>query len=72
MLPSLQTAAGKDRVVEIKAITGAEDFSFFQKEVPGLYFFLVGKVPNSESFPHHTSDFMIDESEMLLSVKTST
>jgi len=70
MLPSLQTAAGKNRVVEIKAITGAEDFSFFQKEVPGLYFFLGGKAPNSESFPHHTPDFMIDESGMLLGVKT--
>lgn len=70
MLPSLQTAAGKKRVIEIKAITGAEDFSFFQKEVPGLYFFLGGKAPNSEDFPHHTPDFKIDESGMLLGVKT--
>lgn len=73
MLPSLQKAAGSDRVFEIKAITGAEDFSFFQKEVPGLYFFLGGKpvdVPISESAPHHTPDFYIDESGMLLGVKT--
>ncbi|RZV68064.1 MAG: amidohydrolase, partial [Flavobacteriaceae bacterium] len=54
-------------------ITGAEDFSFFQKEVPGLYFFLGGKpvdVPQSEAAPHHTPDFFIDESGMLLGVKT--
>ena len=69
MLPSLQIAAGKDNVKEIKAITGAEDFSFFQKEVPGLYFFLGGKAPNSEAFPHHTPDFLIDESGLLLGVK---
>lgn len=71
MLPSLQAAAGKDRVVEIKAITGAEDFSFFQKEVPGLYFFLGGMTPgNTTPFPHHTPDFFIDEGGMLLGVKT--
>jgi len=71
MLPSLQKAAGKERVIEIKAITGAEDFSFFQKEVPGLYFFLGGKAPGeTEAFPHHTPDFYIDESGMLLGVKT--
>lgn len=71
MLPSLQAAAGKDRVVEIKAITGAEDFSFFQKEVPGLYFFLGGMTPgNTTPFPHHTPDFYIDEGGLLLGVKT--
>jgi amidohydrolase len=70
MLPSLQKAAGKERVIEIKAITGAEDFSFYQKEVPGLYFFLGGKAPGeTEAFPHHTPDFYIDESGMLLGVK---
>lgn len=71
MLPSLQAAAGKDKVMEIKAITGAEDFSFFAEEVPGLYFFLGGKAANgTEAFPHHTPDFKIDESGMLLGVKT--
>jgi len=73
MLPSLKAAAGDNAVFEIDAITGAEDFSFFQKEVPGLYFFLGGKpidVPESEAAPHHTPDFFIDESGMLLGVKT--
>jgi len=71
MLPSLQKAAGAERVSVIKAITGAEDFSFFQKEVPGFFFFLGGMSPGAtESFPHHTPDFYIDESGMLLGVKT--
>lgn len=73
VLPTLQKAAGKDKVIEIKAITGAEDFSFFQKEVPGFYFFLGGKtVGNSNPYPHHTPDFQIDESGMLLGVETMT
>ncbi len=71
MLPTLQSVAGKDRVMEIKAITGAEDFSFFAEEVPGLYFFLGGMaVGETEAFPHHTPDFKIDDSGMLLGVKT--
>lgn len=71
MLPSLQKAAGASNVIDIKAITGAEDFSFFQKEIPGVYFFLGGMTPNNtQPFPHHTPDFFIDESGMLLGVKT--
>jgi amidohydrolase len=71
MLPSLKAAAGEKYVFEIKAITGAEDFSFFQEKIPGLYFFLGGMTPGTtEAFPHHTPDFYIDESGMLLGVKT--
>ena len=73
MLPSLEKAAGKENVHIQKAITGAEDFSFFAKEIPGLYFFLGGKTPgDTTAAPHHTPDFHIDESGMLLGVKTTT
>jgi amidohydrolase len=71
MLPSLKAAAGENNIFKIKAITGAEDFSSYQKEVPGLFFFLGGMTPgNKEAFPHHTPDFFIDEDGMLLGVKT--
>ncbi|WP_442266337.1 amidohydrolase [Tenacibaculum sp. ZS6-P6] len=73
VLPTLHNVAGKENVKLIKAITGAEDFSFFQKEVPGFYFFLGGKtIGNENPYPHHTPDFIIDESGMLLGVKTMT
>ena len=73
ILPSLQTAAGKSNVVIMKATTGGEDFSYFQEKVPGVYFFLGGMSPgNKESFPHHTPDFIIDESGLLLGVKAFT
>lgn len=73
ILPSLQTVAGEDNVVIMKATTGGEDFSYFQEKVPGVYFFLGGMTPgNSESFPHHTPDFIIDESGLLLGVKAFT
>ncbi|WP_339624700.1 amidohydrolase [uncultured Winogradskyella sp.] len=75
MLPSLQNVAGAKNVQIMKATTGGEDFSYFQEIVPGIYFFLGGMSPNDASkgaFPHHTPDFMIDESGMLLGVKAFT
>ncbi|MEX0316074.1 MAG: amidohydrolase [Allomuricauda sp.] len=73
MVPTLQRVAGQENVVVHKAITGAEDFSYFQEKVPGLYFFLGGMTPgNTESFPHHTPDFKIDDSGLLLGVKAMT
>ena len=73
MLPSLQKVAGEDHVELVKATTGGEDFSYFQEEVPGLYFFLGGQPLDSEEpAPHHTPDFFIDESGLLLGVKAMT
>ncbi|MGB5666757.1 MAG: amidohydrolase [Maribacter sp.] len=73
MLPTMKRIAGESNVRTQKAITGAEDFSYFQREVPGFFFFLGGMTPgNTESFPHHTPDFLIDDSGMLLGVKAMT
>ncbi len=73
MLPTLQRVAGNDNVQEQKAITGAEDFSYFQREVPGFFFFLGGMTPgNTEPYPHHTPDFFIDDSGLVLGVKALT
>lgn len=70
MLPTLQKVAGQDKVVLTKATTGGEDFSFFQEKVPGFYFFLGGQpLDSTEPAPHHTPDFFIDESGLLLGVK---
>jgi len=72
MLPSLKAAAGAENVDLIKAITGAEDFSFFQQNVPGMYFFIGGMPKNKkpkETAPHHSPDFYIDESCLKLGVR---
>ena len=71
MLPSLQKVAGTDNVQLTKATTGGEDFSFFQEVVPGFYFFLGGMTPGTQaSYPHHTPDFFIDESGLILGVES--
>lgn len=72
MLPTLKDVAGEENVELMKATTGGEDFSFFQEEVPGFYFFLGGKPVGAEPTRHHTPEFFIEESGLLLGVKTMT
>ncbi len=75
MIPTLFATAGEDNVRVSKAITGAEDFSYYAMEVPGLFFFLGGRpkdVSALDAAPHHTPDFYIDESGLLLGVKSLT
>ncbi|MCE2612251.1 amidohydrolase [Flavobacteriaceae bacterium D16] len=73
MLPTLERVAGSGNVQSQKAVTGAEDFSYFQREIPGFYFVLGGMTPGStEAYPHHTPDFLIDDSGLILGVKALT
>jgi amidohydrolase len=72
MLPTLEATAGKENVILRPPVTGAEDFSFYQQKVPGIFFFLGGmpKGVNSLTAPsHHTPDFILDESGFTLGVK---
>ncbi len=73
VVSTLNATAGEENVHLMKAITGAEDFSFFQKEVPG-FFFMLGGMPKGQdpatAAPHHTPDFYVDDSSMLLGIKT--
>jgi len=72
MLPTLAATAGIDNVVLSKAITGAEDFSFFAEKVPGLFLFVGGMPKGSDPAkapPHHTPDFFIDDSGLITGVK---
>jgi amidohydrolase len=72
MLPSLQNTAGAANVLLKPAVTGAEDFSFYQEKVPGLFFFLGGMPVGEDPLKapsHHTPDFYIDESGFKLGVR---
>ena len=73
VLPSVESAAGKGNVIAMPPVTGAEDFSFFQREKPGFFFFLGGMKKGGDPLitpSHHTPDFFIDESGFLLGVRT--
>ena len=64
LVPSLEHAAGKENVVKIHAVTGAEDFAFYQDKIPGFFFFVGACPPEidpAKAPSHHTPDFFIDE-----------
>lgn len=72
MLPTLLRTAGEASVRQVKAVTGAEDFSFYQEQVPGLFLFVGGKpldVPAEQAPAHHTPDFKVDDAGMKTGVK---
>lgn len=72
MVPSLKKAAGDENVLVIAPHTGAEDFSFFQEKIPGLFFFVGARPPEisaADAPSHHTPDFMIDERGMITGIK---
>jgi amidohydrolase len=73
MLPYLTKSIGDKNVSLAYPETGAEDFSFFQQEIPGLFLFY-GVMPRGQdplkAAPRHTPDFFLDESGMKAGVLT--
>ena len=72
MIPSLQTAAGAANVRTQEWVTGAEDFSFYGTKAPAFFFFLGGMpkgIDAKNAAPHHTPDFMVDDSKLYVGVK---
>jgi len=66
-MPSLTWAAGKAGVSSIKPITASEDFSFYQQQVPGVFFFL-GIADEgadlSKTAPNHSPFFRVNEAAL--------
>jgi len=72
MLPSITAAAGDGNVINMDPITGSEDFSFFQREKPGIFIMLGGMKKGGDPLTtpsHHTPDFFLDESGFKLGVR---
>ncbi|HUQ88536.1 MAG TPA: amidohydrolase [Vicinamibacterales bacterium] len=75
MLPTLRRAAGAENV-QLGPLTGtAEDFSFFQQKVPGMFFFL-GVTPKDQdpakAAMNHSPLFFADEAALPVGVKVMT
>jgi amidohydrolase len=70
MLPTLERVA-PGMVKESELITGAEDFTYFQRAAPGLFFFL-GITPKAQvgSAPsNHSPKFFVDEKALPAGVR---
>ncbi len=67
MRPTLARIYGADNVLESPPLTGAEDFAFYQEDVPGLFFFLGVRrpdVPVEQAIPNHSPYFDADEAAL--------
>ena len=67
MVPTIERVLGKKNVEFIDAVTGAEDFSYFQLKIPGFYFFLGGtplNIAEADAPSHHTPEFFVDDSAL--------
>lgn len=74
-MPSLQWAGRDAGVAPIKPITASEDFSFYQQQVPGVFFFLGINEPGvsvEKSAPNHSPFFKIHEPAMENGVRALT
>jgi amidohydrolase len=73
LLPSMRRVAGEKSLVAIGPQMVAEDFSFYQKVIPGFFWFLgVRNEAKGCVHPVHTPEFDLDEDAMPLGVKLMT
>jgi amidohydrolase len=73
MRPSLAAAVGEANVLEPPLQMGAEDFSYYAKEVPGLFWFVgaTSKGTDPATAPsNHSPEFMLDEGALDVGLRT--
>ncbi|HEX2095500.1 MAG TPA: amidohydrolase [Longimicrobiaceae bacterium] len=72
MVPTLRRVAGEERVAVSLPITAAEDFGYYQQEIPGMFFFL-GIVPEGQdpakAPANHSPHFFADEGALPVGVR---
>ena len=75
MRPVISDVVGADNLIEPGLITGAEDFSYYALETPGLFYFLgvtpEGKDPATVA-SNHSPAFYVDEKALKVGVETMT
>jgi amidohydrolase len=72
MVPTLRRVAGAEHLHLVPKVMGSEDFSFFQRVVPGLFIFVgvvpIGADPQTVA-PNHSPRFYVDEHALVLGVR---
>ncbi len=73
VLPSLRLTLGPENVVPVAPVMGGEDFSYFQKVVPGVYYWLgVRNEKRGITGGLHTPEYDADEASLVVGVKAMT
>lgn len=71
MIPVLERVAPGGRFQIIAPVFGSEDFAYYQKVVPGLFFYLgvrPPEVPADQAAPNHSPRFFVDEEALVTGV----
>lgn len=69
-LPAMRRVLGEENVVHVPPVMGAEDFTYFLRQIPGLMFWLgVGNEARGITAPLHTADYDADEASLQVGVK---
>jgi amidohydrolase len=72
-LPTIKRILGDKNLLNPKPQMGAEDFSEYQKIIPGFFYFLgVGNKAKGITAMIHTPEFDVDEESLLVGVKLMT
>jgi len=72
MLPSLRAVAGAANVIEPPLQMGAEDFAYYAREVPAMFFFVGATAPGIDPATapgNHSPKFVLDESSLDLGLR---
>jgi amidohydrolase len=68
MVPTLRKIYGKDRVFVSGRVTGAEDFSYYQEQIPGFFFYIGARpaeVRPEDAIANHSPFFYVDEEALV-------
>lgn len=72
MRPSLEKIAGAQNVIDMPLVMGSEDFSYYAKRAPAMFFF-VGATPKRQDAlkapSNHSPEFFLDESALQLGTR---
>lgn len=75
MLPTIERVVGEGNLVEAPLVTGAEDFSYYAMEAPGLFLYLGGTPRDRDpgtAPSNHSPLFYFDESALKLGMNVLT
>ena len=67
-----ERVAGTGKLVRSNLTTGSEDFSFFQQQVPGVFFFLGVTPPDQDpakAAANHSPLFLVDDAALITGVR---
>jgi amidohydrolase len=69
-LPSIEHVVGKANLISVRPTMGGEDFSYYQRQIPGFFYFLgVGNRAKGITAGWHTPEFDVDEKCLVVGVK---